>query len=100
MKILRWLALASVALFVVSEIAFRFTGVLDFPLFQPGPPYGYIPRPNQSGAFMRHNDWVFNERSMGTARPFSPIPAPWPPGREARGRQCLADQRQQLVDGQ
>lgn len=58
-------------LVIGGEVSLRLAGALDFPLFSPGPPYGYIPRPNQSGAFMRRNDWVFNERSMGVARPFA-----------------------------
>ncbi len=52
----------------------RLSGVLDFPLFAPGPPFGYIPQPNQNGRFLNRNDWVFNEISMGTARPFTPAP--------------------------
>lgn len=72
MKILRWCAVGALVLVLGAELALRLSGVLDFPLFTPGPPYGYIPSPSQSGAFMRRNDWVFNERSMGTARPFSP----------------------------
>lgn len=70
MKIIRWCFVAAVVALVCAEIGLRMAGVLDFPLFEPGPPYGYIPRPNQSGAFLNHNDWVFNELSMGTDRPF------------------------------
>lgn len=70
MKIFGWFALALVALLVAVEIAFRLAGVLNFPLFSAGPPYGYIPQPNQRGAFLHKNDWVFNELSMGSARRF------------------------------
>jgi hypothetical protein len=70
MKILGWCAFALLASLAICEIALRMAGTLDFPLFEAGPPYGYIPKHSQSGAFLHKNDWVFNERSMGTSRPF------------------------------
>lgn len=66
------LAVASVT--VVSEVGIRIAGLADFPIYKADASIGYIPAPNQSGSFLRTNDWAFNERSMGTSRPYSPGP--------------------------
>ena len=71
---LKWL-LGGLALIAgAGEIGLRAVGALDFPLFQTDPAIGYFPQPNQRGAYLRRHHWVFNERSMGTARPFMPSP--------------------------
>lgn len=57
-----------------AEVAARYSGVGDFPLIQRSATVGYIPAPNQSGAFLNRRQWVFNERSMAVARPFRPGP--------------------------
>lgn len=63
---------ALVGLVCLAEIGLRFTHVADFPVYLADNQIGYIPAPNQSGAFLGHNDWAFNELSMGTPAPFSP----------------------------
>jgi len=67
-KRLAWIALV---LLIGGEGIARFSGIADVPLYRVDDEIGYIPAPNQSGAFLRRNDWVFNERSMG-ARAFAP----------------------------
>lgn len=57
---------------VVAELAARASGLTNFPLYIADSHIGYIPAPSQSGSFLHSNDWVFNEISMGTPRPFSP----------------------------
>jgi hypothetical protein len=69
-----WLPLGALALLGGAEAAARLSGVADVPLYVAGGELGYIPAPNQSGAFLRTRDWVFNELSMGTTR-FAPDPA-------------------------
>jgi len=72
MRKIKFFIAAGIAATTIAEIALRLTGVLDFPLYTAGPPYGYIPAPNQAGAFLNHNDWAFNEKSMGTSSHFRP----------------------------
>lgn len=70
-----WIVLALLVLAGGSaELAARLSGIADVPLYVAGGELGYIPAPNQSGAFLDRNDWVFNELSMGTAQPFLPDP--------------------------
>jgi len=57
---------------VVTEIALRLAGVVDFPAYQVDGGIGYVIQPNQSGAFLRTHSWVFNDRSMGTAVAWEP----------------------------
>ncbi len=47
------------------EIGIRISGVIDFPLYDANNRIGYIPKPNQSGSFLRTHDWQFNSLSMG-----------------------------------
>src|ERR1035438_8247662 len=54
-------------LLAATELAVRLSGVVDFPTYLTDSEIGYLPRPNQSGSFLHINDWVFNDRSMGTA---------------------------------
>lgn len=70
-------ALAVAALLLLpaclAEIGARIAGIGDYPLYQASERLGYVPAPNQSGAFLRTRRWVFNEISMG-AGPFTPGP--------------------------
>ena len=68
---LAWFALFACAALALVEAVARLSGIADIPLYDVDREIGYIPKPNQSGAFLRRNDWVFNERSMG-ARSFAP----------------------------
>src|SRR4051812_6093297 len=61
-----------VALAGTAEIGTRVSGIADFPLYRADQSLGYVPAPNQRGAFLNRNGWVFNELSMGTDRPFDP----------------------------
>ncbi len=75
MSLRRWLVgLGAAALLGVGlgEAGLRLVGSLDLPLFRTDPRIGYYPAPAQHGAYLRRNAWVFNERSMGTARAFRP----------------------------
>jgi len=49
------------------EIAIRISGIIDFPLYDADNHIGYIPKPNQSGSFLRTHDWQFNSLSMGAS---------------------------------
>ena len=68
---LAWLAVAVCAVLASVEGVARLSGIASVPLYSVDREIGYIPKPNQSGAFLHRNDWVFNERSMG-AGPFAP----------------------------
>ncbi len=57
-----------ISLFI--ELGFRFLGFGDFPIYQIDSSIGYIPAPNQSGKFLRKNEWVFNDKSMGVEERF------------------------------
>lgn len=61
-----------VALALAAEFALRLMGVINFPVFDANARIGYIPRPRQMGVFAGRAAWEFNERSMGTWRPFEP----------------------------
>lgn len=65
------LALAFGLLLAVGEIAIQLSGAVDVPIYLADSEIGYIPAPNQRGAFMRSHTWRFNEYSMG-AGPFAP----------------------------
>lgn len=57
---------------LMIEAAARIMGLDDFPLYNSSDVVGYIPAPNQTGAFRNRYRWVFNDRSMGTSAPFEP----------------------------
>ena len=57
---------------VVAEVALRLAGIADFPLYRRDQVLSYIPAPNQKGAFLNKQRWVFNDASMGVARSFRP----------------------------
>lgn len=73
MIILPLILLASTA-FATGETIARINHVADFPVYHANNRIGYIPAPNQSGSFRGRGEWAFNERSMGTAKPFEPSP--------------------------
>jgi hypothetical protein len=57
-----------IALFVLllsAEIAARIFGRVDSPLYSVDAFIGYIPAPNQSGAFLNRNELATNSLSMG-----------------------------------
>lgn len=60
------------ALLLGIELTVRATRVNDVPLYQADNRIGYIPVPNQTGAFLWTHRWTFNELSMGTAARFRP----------------------------
>lgn len=55
-----------------AEVAIRASRVDDVPLYRADSRIGYIPAPNQTGAFIWTHAWAFNALSMGTERPFVP----------------------------
>lgn len=59
------ISLIVIALICASELILRLMGLADFPLYDADSKIGYIPRANQSGAFMKTNDWLFNDEHMG-----------------------------------
>jgi hypothetical protein len=67
----RWLIVAVVFL-VCVEISVRAAGLVDFPIYEISSDIKYIPKPNQSGAFLNTNDWYFNNLSMPIKRDFTP----------------------------
>lgn len=65
-------AFGSLALLLAVEFGVRAIGAVDFPTYAVDDGIGYIVKPNQSGSFLHKRSWVFNDRSMGTARPWRP----------------------------
>jgi hypothetical protein len=61
---------------LVTEIALRLGGMVDFPVYDVDDGIGYLVRPNQSGAFLRTHSWVFNNRSMAIAAAWEPTKKP------------------------
>lgn len=56
----------------IIEVGAREFGLTDFPIYDVRSEIGYIPQPNQSGAFLNKNVWAFNDRSMGVGHHWSP----------------------------
>jgi hypothetical protein len=54
------------------EILVRESGIVDMPIYLVDSEIGYIPKPNQSGAFLNKNVWVFNNRSMAVGQAWDP----------------------------
>jgi len=75
MTMLRRASWGLLCLALLGEIGARMAGLVSVPLFVLDPRIGYLPAPNQSGAFAGKNVWAFNELSMGTDRRFQP--GPW-----------------------
>lgn len=69
----RWTILVACLLVVGvgMEIIVRLSGIVDFPTYDVDNEIGYVERPNQSGAFLRKNRWVFNDKSMPIAENWS-----------------------------
>lgn len=74
MKSLRWRLVAAglVTLLLLVEAVVRLAGLADFPTYLRSDAFGYVPRSNQSGAFLGSNRWAFNDRGMGSERPWQP----------------------------
>jgi len=72
MTALAWLLLAAVFFLIVVELAVRFARLTDFPLYRRDDAVGYIPASNQAGAFLRKNDFAFNDYGMGVDEAFHP----------------------------
>lgn len=72
----RWpsFVLAIAALVALTELGVRVAGLADFPTYMRDDYFGYVPRPGQSGRFLQTNAWFFNDRSMGVAEPWQPLP--------------------------
>jgi len=65
----RRLKLAAAALLLAvlaAELGLRLAGVFNFPVYAVDEQIGYIPAPNQQGAFLNRNRWKVNSRSMGS----------------------------------
>lgn len=71
-RTLRRVGLAALTLLVLAEVAVRGVGLVDFPTYAVDDDIGYFPHPDQAGAFLRKNRWVFNDRSMGIETPWRP----------------------------
>jgi hypothetical protein len=56
-----------------AELLVQLSGIIDMPLYQADNQVGYIPAPNQSGAFLHSKEFRFNEYSMGSGV-FNPDP--------------------------
>lgn len=68
---LKLLIISIVVLMSGGEVAARFLGLIDFPLYDANAEIGYIPSASQRGSFMNRNDWQINELHM-SAGPFQP----------------------------
>ena len=71
----RWIrrvAIATVLVLAVSEVAVRLSGITDFQTYSVDEQIGYIVNPNQSGKFLHHNRWAFNDRNMATDSHWNP----------------------------
>ncbi|MDL2336854.1 MAG: SGNH/GDSL hydrolase family protein [Pseudomonadota bacterium] len=67
---LRLVLAGFVALLALTELGMRMGGLIEFPVYLRDDYFGYAPGPNQSGRFIRQNDWVFNDLGMGVAEPW------------------------------
>jgi hypothetical protein len=70
------LLLGAACLLAGSEVAVRWSGLVDFPVYTVDSEIGYLPAPNQSGKFLNKNRWVFNDRSMATEVAWNPNKRP------------------------
>lgn len=57
--------IATVCVLAAIEVGVRVCGISDVPLYIADQEIGYLPRPSQTGSFLRRNDWQFNSLSMG-----------------------------------
>jgi len=65
-----WSFWGGLSLLLISEVGLRTAGCGDFPIFDADAEIGYVPRPSQSGVFLRDKDWVINADSMLNRQPF------------------------------
>ncbi|MDB6087204.1 MAG: uncharacterized protein JWN43_5085 [Gammaproteobacteria bacterium] len=65
-------AAVALTLLGAAEIAARFSGVADFPIYGIDEGIGYIVKPNQAGRFLNKNAWFFNSKSMPTEHEWAP----------------------------
>ena len=65
-KFIKMALVAGIAIAGLIEVGVRISGIADFPLYDADSQIGYIPKPSQSGDFLRKNHWQFNSKSMGT----------------------------------
>ena len=65
------LLLGLISSLILCEAAVQFFGLVHVSVYEGNNQIGYIPAPNQSGAFMSSHTWRFNEYSMD-AGPFQP----------------------------
>lgn len=59
------LAILALLSLIAGEIVVRRMGMTDFPLYNADAQIGYILQPNQKGAFLNKNHWIFNEKCQG-----------------------------------
>jgi hypothetical protein len=75
-RVIKKTAVVLALAFAMIEVGVRAVGLNDFPCYATDNEIGYIPKPSQSGRFLRRNSWVFNDRSMGVAENWSPLRRP------------------------
>lgn len=51
---------------ITVEIALHALGAVDFPIYDIDDKIGYVPKADQQGHFLNKNDWVLNNRALGT----------------------------------
>lgn len=68
--------LAVILMLCLVEVGIRLSRATDVPLYEADSRQGYIPKANQSGAFLWTRQWAFNEKHMGTEHRFVPSSRP------------------------
>lgn len=71
-RVLIGLGLTVLVLLLAAEVALRYAGWVDFPLYSRDPRFGYFPAPQQSGHFRNRKHWVFNDQGLGVAAAWQP----------------------------
>lgn len=51
---------------IAVEISLHALGAVDFPIYDIDEKIGYMPKADQQGKFLNKNDWVLNNRALGT----------------------------------
>lgn len=51
---------------ITVEICLHALGAVDFPIYDVDEKIGYMPKADQQGQFLNKNDWVLNNRALGT----------------------------------
>ena len=65
--------IALTGLLLAGELTLRIVGATGFPVYVQDAADQYHSAPNQRGALLWRNDWVYNEHGMGVAAPFRPV---------------------------